>query len=237
MGPFLEQVSLTDVRKSFGRYLALSRVTCVFRRGEATALLGANGAGKSTLLAILSTLCRPTSGTVLYDGLDHLVAGPRLRGRIGVLAHTPMVYAQMTSRENLLFFARLHGLDNAADHVEAWLRRLGLEPVAERPASQLSRGMAQRLSLARALINEPWLLLLDEPFTGLDKEGTLLLHREIAQAVEGGTLTIIVSHDLEPLDTLCSHVLVLRRGEPAAELRQAGLSAGQLRELYSHALR
>ncbi len=227
-----EQVILRGVRKRFGRNVALAGVDAVFARGEPSLVMGPNGAGKSTLLSILATLSRPTSGEVLFDDMDHLTVEKHHRGAISLVAHDTMLYPQMSGRENLLFFARLHGVSGAAEQVARWLDQVGMAAAADRPVQELSRGMTQRITLARALMPDPGLLLLDEPFTGLDRDGVELLRREVDAAARRGAVVIIVSHDLDAVDGLCGNLLVLRRGKAADELRGEKLTAGQLEERY-----
>jgi heme exporter protein A len=229
------EIRLVDVRKVFGRYPALGGVSCVLAASEATLLMGPNGAGKSTLLTILSTLSRPSSGEVRYGDHDHRAAD-ELRGLIGLVAHSPMLYRQMSSRENLLFFARLYDVPDPEHVVQGWLSRVGMTQAADRPVQQLSRGMVQRVALARALIPEPQLLLLDEPFTGLDREATELLRREIAAARDAGKIVAIVTHDVEAVDGLCGHLLVLARGRVAADLHEPALGATRILEHYHAAV-
>ncbi len=234
----ITEVCLREVRKVFGRQPALSGVSCSFAAGRVCLIMGPNGAGKSTLLGILSTLSRPSSGQVLYGGHDHAHAEAHLRGRIALVAHAPMLYRQMSSRENLLFFARLYGLSaaDAARSVEAWLERVGMTRDAGKPAQALSRGMAQRVALARALLPDPDLLLLDEPFTGLDRQATDLLRDELRRAQEAGKIVVVVSHDVEAIDGLCGHLVILGRGRVAAELEGAALGAAQILERYRAAV-
>jgi heme exporter protein CcmB len=232
----ISEVRLSEVRKVFGRHPALSGVTCTLARGQVALLMGPNGAGKSTLLTILSTLSRPTSGDVLYGERDHRHAEQQLRGRIGLVAHAPMLYRPMTSRENLRFFARLHGLRDAPAAVDRWLERVGMTHAADRPVQLLSRGMVQRVALARALLPEPELLLLDEPFTGLDREATSLLRRELEAARDAGRIVALVSHDVDAIGGLCDHLLVLARGRVAADVSEGRLGARQLIERYQDAI-
>jgi heme exporter protein A len=228
----LTEVRVEEVRKIFGRQVALGGVSFALQPGRTALLVGPNGAGKSTLLAILSTLSRPSSGEVRYGEHDHAYAERHLRGRIGLLAHTPMLYERMTGRENLLFFARMYGVPEAAAAVSRYLTRVGMENAADRPVSQLSRGMAQRLALARALLADPDLLLLDEPFTGLDREAVGLLRDELEAARAAGRLVLVVTHDLEAVDGLCGHLLVLRGGRLAVEQAESALSSRRILELY-----
>ena len=224
------------MRKTFGRQVVLAGVSCTFPRGCVSLLVGPNGAGKSTLLRILSTLSRPTSGEVTYDEVGHLEAETLLRGRIGQVDHAPMLYRQMSGRENLLFFARMYGVPDPEATVEAWLDRVGLAGHAKRPVRQLSRGMIQRLALARALLHDPALLLLDEPFTGLDQEAIKLLREELAAAGEAGKVVILTTHELDAVDGLCGQLLVLREGRVAAQIEEPGMDAERVREHYHAAL-
>ena len=206
MSRTISAIQVRGLSKRYGRQRALAAVDLRFQTGTACALLGANGAGKSTLLGILSTLVRPTSGEVLYDTANgDKLSGPALRAQIGVLAHSSFLYPGLTARENLQFFARLYGANDGADTVAKALDEVGLErPAWDRPVSGYSRGMIQRLSLARALLHRPRVLLLDEPFTGLDKQGASALANRLAQLPREGVLLIVVSHDLEVMDGLCA---------------------------------
>jgi len=233
----LERIELRGVRKRFGRQLVLAGVTTELRSGEVGLLLGPNGAGKSTLLGILSTLSRPSRGEVLYGDIPHPRAETELKGEIALVAHAPMLYRHLSGRENLRFFARIHGVQNAEEAVTAWLERVDMAHAADRPVAELSRGMTQRLTLARALLPGPRLLVLDEPFTGLDREGVDLLRREISRAADEGAVVLVVSHDLEAMDGLAAHLLVLRGGRLVVDERTAadtpdGFSQAQLQEAY-----
>lgn len=198
-------------------------------------LVGHNGAGKSTLLAILATLSRPTSGQVLYGELDHQQMDDNMRAEIGVVDHSPMLYRQLTGRENLLFFAKLYGLPQPADAVQSWLERVGMDQEAHRPVAQLSRGMIQRLALARALIHDPSVLLMDEPFTGLDREAIDLLRGELSAAREQGKVVVLTTHELGAADQLCQHLMVLKRGRLAVDIDDKPLTTACIREHYDAA--
>ncbi len=195
--------------QAYGRQPALRGVDLSLGHGEAIALLGPNGAGKSTLLRILSSLERPQRGTLSFDG-DH--EGAELRRRLGVVAHESLCYADLSARENLRFFASLYGVADAALRAESLLGRVALLNAADRPARTYSRGMLQRLAVARALIHAPSLLLLDEPFTGLDRQGTVLLSQLLAEEKQRGVSMIVVSHDLPAIAGFVDRALVLARG-------------------------
>jgi heme exporter protein A len=228
----LNEIRLVDVRKIFGRKPVLSHVSCTLNRGQITLLMGPNGAGKSTLLSIVSTLSRPTDGKVLYGKHEHAHAESHLQGRIGLLTHTAMLYGQLSCRENLLFFARMYGLENPHHLVDQWLSRVGMEHASDQPVRELSRGMLQRVSLARALLHKPDLLLLDEPFTGLDRSGTQLLRDELQSAMDEGAILLLVTHDVEAVDGLSGHLVILDRGRMAADIEEPGLTSARILERY-----
>jgi len=211
-GPAFGTIEARGVSKVYGRERALAPIDLRLEGGDALALLGPNGAGKSTLVGILATMVRPTTGEVRFDGER---ATAHHRGGIGVLAHDPLCYGDLTARENLLFFATIHGVADGPGRVEGLIERVGLGYAADRPSRTFSRGMAQRLAIARALLHRPRLLLLDEPFTGLDRDGSETLRTLLLEARAEGTVLLVVSHDLEPLAGLCNRALLLRRGREA----------------------
>jgi heme exporter protein A len=209
-----DAVEARGLTKVFGRQRALAGVDLTLRAGEATALLGPNGAGKSTLVGILSTLVSPTAGSVRYGGVDS-DDEDALRGAIGVIAHESYCYGDLTGHENLVFFARLYGVRDARATADALLERVGLRDAAARPARTYSRGMLQRLSVARALVHRPRLLLADEPFTGLDRAGVALLAELLAEERARGCIMVVVTHDFDAVAPLVDRVVVLARGRVA----------------------
>jgi heme exporter protein A len=208
-------LAVAGLRKRFGRTYAIDDVTLDIPAGAAVALFGANGAGKTTLLRLCSTLLRPTAGSVSVFGKDAGADGAAVRRRIGVLAHDSFLYADLSASENLLFYARLFGLDDPATRVAAMLERLDLVGWSQRPVRTLSRGLAQRCALARALLHQPELLLLDEPFSGLDLHASSGLHDVLAHAHRAGTTIVMSTHDLPQGLALCSTALVMRAGRVA----------------------
>jgi heme exporter protein A len=222
--------------KRYGTSRALAGVDLALAAGRVCALLGPNGAGKSTLLGILSTLVAPSTGEVVFrNGAGPLAPGDDLRRRIGVLAHDSFLYGQLTARENLGFYARLYDVADAAARGEALLDQVGLESEArDRAVATYSRGMVQRVALARVLLHDPDVLLLDEPFTGLDRGGALALAQALAATKAAGKLALVVSHDLEPMAGVTDHVVVLRRGKVTHEARRddGGFALDELKRLY-----
>jgi heme exporter protein A len=220
-----DSVRLTDVSRHFGRRRALSRVSLTLRAGDIVGLLGPNGAGKSTLIGILATLVAATGGEVRYGPHTARDAGAGLRQRIGLLAHELHLYAELTARQNLTFFAALYGLDPRLV-VDAALERAVLADRADDAISGFSRGMRQRLGLERALLHRPRLVLLDEPFTGLDDRSVGTVSERLRQLARDGAIVMVATHDLDLADGLVTRVALMRDGrlltdEPAA----AGLRA------------
>lgn len=228
----IPEIRMVDVRKTFGQFHALSGVSCTFKAGELTLIMGPNGAGKSTMLSILSTLSRPTSGEVFYGDWRHRYFESHGRHRIGLVAHSPMLYPQMSPRENLLFFARLYRVNDPAETVESWIIRLRLHHAATKPIQQLSRGTVQRVALARALLPDPYLLLLDEPFTGLDQEAIACLTHEIQSAVHAGKIIVLITHDPSAIDGQSSHLVLLDKGRIGADIYETNISASRIQEHY-----
>ena len=229
---------VASLGKTYGRQRALVDVSLAFAPGEVTAVVGPNGAGKTTLLAILSTLVRPTSGTISLG--DELLSGsPAARAAIGYVGHEPGVYPELSAQQNLRLFASLYGLDGAEDRIEAMLKRVDLADVrSDLPARAYSRGMLQRLALARALLHSPEILLFDEPSSALDPMGARWLVDELLRERQAGRLVVLVTHDLDAAAQVANHLVVIRRGRVALDRTQpAGLAAADVRALYEEALR
>jgi len=209
-------VSIRELSRNFGRRRALSRVSLECGAGEVVGLLGPNGAGKSTLLAILSTLMSPTSGDVRYGSATAREAGADLRDRLGVLSHELHLYPELTARENLTFFASLYRLPDVAAAVGAALGRARLIARADDLVQNFSRGMRQRLALERALLHAPRLVLLDEPFTGLDDVSTQALIERIHELRAHGCITVLATHDLDLAEAILDRAVVLNDGRVVA---------------------
>ena len=207
-----DQITATNVGRHFGRRKALSQVSFQGQSGEIVGLLGPNGAGKSTLISILATLMTPSTGEVNYGGHTADRAGAALRARLGLLGHDLYLYPELTARENLQFFARLYGLADAVSRVETALATAGLSERGDDHVAGFSRGMRQRLALERALLHRPRLLLLDEPFTGLDQGSAASLVARLEGLRAEGCLVLVATHDLDVVDGLLNRVLFLRNG-------------------------
>lgn len=221
-------LTFSEVSRHFGRRRALSRVSLVCEAGQIVALLGANGAGKSTLLSIAATLNAPSSGAVLYGARAAREHGARLRARIGLLGHDLYLYPELTASENLRFFGQLYGLAEVEPRVAAALARAGLAGRGDDAVAGFSRGMRQRLALERALLHEPRLVLLDEPFTGLDDEATSALRVRFDALRSAGCIVLVTTHDLETVEPIIDRAVMLKHGR----LLPIEPGPGSLRDRY-----
>jgi heme exporter protein A len=215
--------------RHFGERVALGRVSLTVPAGSTLAVLGHNGAGKSTLLRILATLLRPHEGTVSVLGEPLPRRGWAVRGRIGFLGHEPLLYRDLTGRENLIYHARLHR--TAPERVEQVLVAVGMDRRADEPVRSLSRGMVQRLAVARAVLHAPAVLLLDEPRANLDPGAGALVEPLIGRA--SGATRVLTSHDPQAALAEADLVLGLREGRPRFAGPAADLDPATLRELYA----
>ncbi len=196
--------------------------------GQTLAIVGPNGAGKTTLLRMLATLHRPSAGTLTVMGHALPDKAQRVRPHLGYLGHDPLVYLDLTALQNLELFADLYGVPDARRRIEDLLDQVGLLPRAFEPVRAFSRGMAQRLGIARMLLHRPSLLLLDEPTSGLDVAGAALLERVVSE----GTSVVFVTHDVERAVTAADLIMVMRAGRVRHSCPTAGLDAAQFRDRY-----
>ncbi len=213
------------LERRYGERAALADVSFTLQPGQTLGLFGANGAGKTTLLRILATLLRPHGGTVRVLGGALPDEAWKVRGRVGYVGHDPLLYRELSGRENLLFHARLHRAPES--RVDELIAAVGMQRRAGDPVRELSRGMLQRLSAARALLHDPPLLLLDEPYSGLDPAARELLDPLIGKP--SGRTRVLVSHDLEAGAAECDVALGLRAGR---QMYLGNPDPAQLRSLY-----
>ena len=226
-------IRVTDVRKVFGLLPVLDGVSLEVRGGEAVALLGANGAGKTTLLKILATLLRPTRGTASIAGHDVARAPESVRPLIGVVAHGAWVYDDLTARENLRFWATLGGLEAGADDVAAALAGVGLERAADARVRTFSAGTKRRLSLARVMLARPRVLLLDEPFAGLDQRAKKWLEGRLEAFKAAGAALLMVTHSLGRELGVADRLAVLAGGRIALDTARGSLGPDDVLRLYA----
>ena len=221
-------IELNGVTRRYGERLALAEVTLTLEEGRTLAVLGPNGAGKTTLLRLLATLLRPHGGEARVLGHTLPDESWAVRGRIGLLGHEPLLYRELTARENLAFHAALHGVEAA--NVERLLRAVALERRADEPLRTLSRGMVQRAAVCRALLHDPPLLLLDEPRANLDSAASELVEPLIGRG--SGRTRVIVSHDPAGALAEADLVLGLVRGRVALLAPPDQVDRAELAELY-----
>jgi heme exporter protein A len=224
-----DEVAIEDVSRHFGRRKALSHISFAARSGSIVGLLGPNGAGKSTLLAILATLLEPSGGAVRYGAHAAGAAGSALRARIGLLGHDLYLYPELTAHENLAFFAELYGNRSPRAAADKALARAGLADRASDPVSSFSRGMRQRVALERALVHDPRLVLLDEPFTGLDDGSLAALVARLQELRRQRAIVLLATHDLDVAEGLFDQVVFIRDGRMVEQMQGSGGLRGAYR--------
>ncbi len=225
-------IHVRELTRSYGPIYALRGVDLDVASGESVTILGPNGAGKTTLLRILATLLNPSSGEAQIDGKDLSTNSCDIRARLGFASHRSLIYDNLTVEENLIFYGKLYRVPGLAVRTEDLLRTVGLLSRRRSRAGTLSRGMQQRLSLARAIIHKPDLVLLDEPYAGLDQESAEMLEL-LLNAVRGEARTVIMTtHNLERGLGRSDRVVILTKGRVVFEAPSSSLTLQQLRESY-----
>ena len=224
----LEVKKLTKV---FGDRKALDNVSFSLPQGAFLSIFGPNGAGKTTMLRMLSTLARPTSGTIRVMGIDAKEDPDKVRDHIGLISHNSMLYPDLTAMENMMFVARLYGVVDPEARVRELLRAVELDHRRFDSVRTFSRGMTQRLSIARALINDPDVVFLDEPYAGLDPHAVEIFDELIASLREGHTF-VMVSHDLQKGFAACTHAMMLARGRAMVCSPKDELDFDEFKGLY-----
>jgi heme exporter protein A len=232
--PLVETVGLV---RSFGHRRAVAGIDLSLGGGECLALFGPNGAGKTTLLRVLAGLLKPTAGRAMIAGVA-LPAEPEARAMIGLISHRGMLYEALTARENVELAARLHGLRDPRAAAATALARMRILDRADAPVRSLSRGMQQRVSIARAVVHGPRILLLDEPFSGLDESGAGALTSMLLELRAAGAAMVLVTHNLAEGLALATHAAIMRDGRFARLDSRAAVDpatyAASYRELVAH---
>lgn len=222
-------IEAENVRKTFAWTPVLQSVSCRISAGEIVSIFGPNGAGKTTFLRILATLLQPSAGMVRLFG--HPPTSATVHQRVGFLGHESFLYPDLTPGENLTFYGRAYQLEHVSERVDAVLTQVGLQQWRNTPVRIFSRGMEQRLSLARVLLHDPDLLLLDEPYTGLDVRGVATLQTVLAAAREQSKTVVLITHDFALGLEIASLALILHRGRIAWESQHIP-SAREFTEIY-----
>jgi heme ABC exporter ATP-binding subunit CcmA len=206
----MAMIELRDVTKKYGNSKVIRGLTFSVEKGESFALLGPNGVGKTTLVRILSTLIRPTSGTIKIDGVDISDEPQEVKARIGVVSHNPFLYDDLTARENLEFYSDLYDADKA--NVPALLERVNLKDRSDDLVGTFSRGMKQRLSIARSILHDPGVLILDEPTGGLDIKSREDFFTMIEDLGRHGVTILLTTHHMDVAERLCDRAAVMDKG-------------------------
>ena len=223
---------LSKLTKKFGAIRAVWNVDLEVSRGDFLAIFGPNGAGKTTLLRVIASLTQPTHGEIAF-GFE---GGRRRRDRVGYVSHLSLLYNELTGFENLLFYARLYEIKDARKRADAMLTRMGLEEARNQRTREYSRGMKQRLTLARALLHEPQLLLLDEPYTGLDQHGSRIFTEVLKGLKQEGRTILLVTHNLGEGLELCNRVMIQKRGEVVFQAPRQHVDQSGFERLYFQAV-
>lgn len=222
--------------KRFGLKTVLRGVEFAVEEGEFVALLGPNGAGKTTFLRILASLSRPTLGEVWIAGYRLPTQAARVRSRLGVLSHQPLLYGDLTAEENLRFYGRLYGLVDLETRIAAALDLVGLSRRRRDLVRTYSRGMQQRLAIGRAVLHDPDVLLLDEPYTGLDQDACGMLDEVLVEVASAQRTVVMTSHDLTRVVDLATRFDVLSRGVIAASVSREEVGPAGLLSFYRDAI-
>lgn len=227
----MNAIEASHLTKTFGTRKAVDDVTFVLPKGAFLSIFGPNGAGKTTLLNMISTLSRPSSGTLAVAGFDVKERPEEVRHRIGYISHLSMLYPDLTAEENLMFYARLYGVNDPQARIDFLLDAVGLAHRKLDTVRTFSRGMIQRASIARALVHDPEIVLLDEPYSGLDPHAVDIFDGLI-EKVRAGRTFVMVSHDLAKGFEMCTHVLMMARGRVAAFSQRDALGFDTFSGLY-----
>jgi heme exporter protein A len=224
-------VEVRELTRTFGARKALDKVSFDLPSGAFLSIFGPNGAGKTTLVKVLTTLTAPSKGTAKVGGFDVVADAVELRSRIGLISHNPLLYPDLSAEENLEFFADMYGVPDAEARVRELLVAVELDHRRLDLVRTFSRGMLQRLSIARALLHRPKVLFLDEPYSGLDPHAVEILDNLIAQIRADHTF-VMISHDLSKGLALCSHALILAKGKVVLSAPREELDEDQFAATY-----
>jgi heme exporter protein A len=227
-------ITVSGLEKSFGSVRALRGINFRIEQGEYAALLGINGAGKTTLIRILATLSRPTSGAAVLAGVALDKEPNRIREQIGVMSHSTFLYGDLSAEENLRFYGKMYGVSRLSARIDELLQRVGLDDRRHDLVRTFSRGMQQRLSLARAILHHPKILLLDEPFTGLDIHAAALVTELLQQFISEGITVLLTTHDIDYALEHARRVLIIKKGLLASDAATDQLSRKQVSELLEN---
>jgi len=230
-------IEVQGLTKSLGNHLALRGIDLEVRQGEFVVIFGPNGAGKTTLIKVLATIMNPSSGRVLVDGLNLKNDAEEIRRRIGVVTHQTFLYGNLTAYENLEFYSRMYDVPRHKERIDEVVAMVGMTSRLYDRVGTLSRGMQQRLSIARSLLHKPAIMLLDEPETGLDQQAISMLREALQTEREGKRTIILTTHSLERGLELGDRLLILDKGKIVYEGSRQALDLAGLKQAYQHSTR
>lgn len=225
-------IKIDKVRKSYGHIDALRGVSFSLEKGDFLSIFGPNGAGKSTLLKILSAQTRPTKGKVYFAGVDLSKQPNNFRKTFGVISHLPFLYENLSAFDNLKFYGKLYGVDNIEVKVEDILKKVELLDRKNDYVRGYSRGMLQRLSIARALIHDPEIILLDEPYTGLDQHASYILTNILREQFKNNKTIIMVTHNLSRGYDLSTKIAIMKKGEIVMFEQKENIPEDEFEDIY-----
>ncbi|MEH7501470.1 ABC transporter ATP-binding protein [Neobacillus drentensis] len=225
-------IEIKKLTKQADNKLILRGVDLSIKKGETVAILGPNGAGKSTLLKVLATLIKPTSGLIKANDMDLKKNHIEIKKIMGYLPHSSLLYDHYTPLENLVFFGNIYGVKNVEQRAIELVKEVGLSFFLNEPVKNFSRGMIQRIAIARAIIHEPEILLLDEPHTGLDQGAIGILNNVILSMKAKGTTTLMVTHDFKQAAEICDRIIILKNGKIVDDFRIENQNLGYVSEKY-----
>jgi len=226
-------ITTTGLSKSFGSHHALKGIDLSVNSGECLAILGPNGAGKTTLIRVLSTIVRPTKGNANLAGFDFSTDATQVRRQIGMISHQPLLYQNLTAYENLKFYAKMYDVPDNENRIHEVTDQAGLADRLHQQVSTLSRGMQQRFSIARALLHDPSILLLDEPETGLDQRSTIMLQNLLQKLISENHTVLMTTHNLPWCLQLAHRMVILHRGRIVCQESTEDLSLLELQNIYN----
>ncbi len=227
-------IEIKKLTKQADTKLILRSIDLSIKKGETVAILGPNGAGKSTLLKVIATLIKPTSGDIKINGFDLKKNSHDIKKTLGYLPHSSMLYDHYSPLENLVFFGNLYGVKNVEERAEKLVKQVGLSFFLKEPVKNFSRGMIQRIAIARAIVHDPELLLLDEPHTGLDQGAITILNEVILSLKNKGATTLMVTHDFKQAAEICDRIIIVKSGKIVDDFRLTDKQLDFVTEKYRH---
>ncbi len=229
-------IEVRNLAKRFGGKTVLRGLNFAVQPGEFVALLGPNGSGKTTFLRILASLSQASLGEVRVAGYSLPRQAEAVRARLGVVSHLPLLYGDLTAEENLVFYGRMYGVSDLSPRITEVLEMVGLAPRRHDLVRTFSRGMQQRLSIGRAILHDPEVMLFDEPYTGLDQDASLMLDELLQTVAAQGRTIVMTSHDLVRAEDLATRFDILSRGNIRASATRRQLGRSNLLTFYRQAL-